>query len=99
MVTQDVWQLGTLPEGAPSAVAVLATVGVRSQTATFVKSDVMAELSQLSVCGQALQPFCVLLSEQPVRLSSPPSSHKRPHAAQTVSWSIWKVRLSVFMSL
>lgn len=70
--------VATLPEGALSAAAVLATVGVRSQPAAFVKSDVMAELSQLGVCGQTSQPFCVLLSEQSVRLSSPPTSLKTP---------------------
>lgn len=36
VVVQDVWQLGTLPEGAPSAAAVLATVGMRSQPATLL---------------------------------------------------------------
>lgn len=61
VVVQDVLQLVTLPEGAPSAAAAaLATVAVRSQPATFVKSNVMAQLSQLGVCGQTLQPFCVL---------------------------------------
>lgn len=80
-------QLGTLPGGALSAAAVFTTVGVRSDLQTFVKSDVMAHLSHLCVCGQTLQPFCVLRA---VRLPSPPTSLKHPHAKQTTSWSIRK---------
>lgn len=62
--------------GALSAAAVLATDGVKSQPALFVKSDVMAGLSQLGVCGQTLQLFCGLLNEQSVTLSSPLTSLK-----------------------
>lgn len=89
MVVQDVWQLATLPEGAPSAAAaVLATVTVRSQSATFVKSDVKAELSQPGVCGQTSQPFCVLHREQSVRLSSPRTSLKRPLCLESLGESV-----------
>lgn len=74
-IVQDVWQLGALPEGALSAAAVLATVGVRRQPATFVKSDVMAELSRLWPDLAAV--FCVLQNEQSVRQPSPPASLMR----------------------
>lgn len=66
---QSVPKLSTLPVGALSAAAVLATVRLRSLPATFVKSDVMAELS-----AKLRSHFCVLLSEQSVRLPSLPTS-------------------------
>lgn len=45
--------------GSSVSSSMLTTVPVRSPPAPFVKSDVKAHLSQLSVCGQTSQPFCV----------------------------------------
>lgn len=55
-----------------------------------MKSDVMAELSLLRVGGQTSQPFFVPLSEQSVRLSSPPTSLKGFPEEETTSWSCLK---------
>lgn len=86
--------------GALSAAAavVLAPVGLWSQAAAFVKSDVMAELSQLRVCGQTSQPFCVLLSEQSDTVSSLPTLQFNTLSnCFLVGWRDWWWR--VFMSL